>query len=83
MPIDRPGISDGSGPPSNISSSTPEWLSDSTDPDSRFNDRVGFRYGEGVENARELEDEVEDGLDTIMEDTFNMPDFIDEDGSEQ
>ena len=78
-PIDRPGINDGSGPTSNMSTSTPMYRSDAPDPKSRFNDGVGFGYGEGVENANKLEDEVEDGLDTIMEDTFNMPDLIDED----
>ena len=83
MPIGRPSIGDGSGPPSNFSGSTPTRLSDSPDPKNRYNDGVGFEYGEGVDKSDEIGDDIVDGLDTIMEDNFNMPDFVDEDGSAQ
>ena len=57
-------------------------LRDAPDPDERFNDGVGFTYGKGVENGRELRDTLEDGLATIMEETFDMPEFEGDDWSE-
>ena len=57
------------------------YLRDAPDPKSRFNDGVGFEYGQGVENANELEGELVDELDTIMEDNFEMPNFEGDDGS--
>ena len=77
-----PGINDATGPPEDISTDKAMYLRDAPNPHNRFNDGVGFQYGKGVENANQLQETLEDGLGTIMEETFEMPEFEGNDWSE-